>query len=163
MGRKLEIKQILSFNTWSYSIGRPVLQIALAVLLTGTTSSCDNSTTALNIGVLHDSQSRNGAPTVQPAQLAVEQINAKGGLSVKGQKHTIQLIVMDSGSTPVQAMKAAQKLISDNVVAIIGPNTSRTAIPVAGLAENAKVPLITPIATHVDITKKQSIRLQNGI
>lgn len=134
-------------------MGRAVLQIILVVLLTVTNSSCDNATSVLNVGVLRDSQSRNGAPTVQAVQLAVEQINAKGGLSVNGQKHRVQLIVMDSGSTPQQAIKAAQKLISDQVVAIIGPNTSRTAIPVAGLAENAKVPLITPIATHVDITK----------
>lgn len=144
---------IPSLNSMSYSAVWPPLQTICVLILLAMISSCDNTTTVLNIGVLRDSKSLNGAPTVQAAQLAVEQINGQGGLLINGRKHSVQLIVLDSGTTPLQAIKAAQQLISDHVVAIIGPNTSRTAIPVAGLVENAKVPLITPIATHVDITK----------
>jgi branched-chain amino acid transport system substrate-binding protein len=42
-------------------------------------------------------------------------------------------------------LNAARKLIyQDNVVAVIGPQFSRNAIPAAQLAEAAKVPMITP-------------------
>jgi branched-chain amino acid transport system substrate-binding protein len=141
------------FSSLSYSAVSRVLLIILALLHAGVLSSCDNSTPVLNIGVLRDSQLETDATIVQAAQLAVERVNANGGLYVNGQSHRVQLIVMDSGNTPQKAIKAAQKLITDQVVAIIGPNTSRTAIPVAGLVETVKIPLITPIATHVDITK----------
>ncbi|MGE5138269.1 MAG: ABC transporter substrate-binding protein, partial [Rudaea sp.] len=47
-----------------------------------------------------------------------------------------------------------QKLITQqNVVAVIGPNASRNAIPAATAAESAKVPLISPWSTNADTTK----------
>jgi len=128
-------------------------RLIVLALLSGFIASCDNSKPTINIGVLRDSQSRNGKPTVHAVTLAVEQVNGAGGLLVNGQKHRVQLIILDAGNTPQKAIRAAQQLISDNVVGIIGPNISRTTIPVAGLVETVKLPLITPIATHVDITK----------
>ena len=126
------------------------------VLLIGLLSSCNQPSPVINIGVLRDSQSRNGEPTVQAVKLAVEQVNEDGGLLVEGTRYRVQLVILDSGNTPQQAIKAAQKLIADKVVGIIGPNTSRTTLPVSGLVESVQLPLITPIATHEDITKNHN-------
>jgi hypothetical protein len=135
-----------------YSVNGPTL-LVMALLIATFLSSCNAPPPILSIGVLRDSESRNGEPTRRATQLAVEQVNKTGGLMVNAKKHQVQLVIMDSGRTPQQAIKAAQKLIADGVVAIIGPNSSLTALPVAGLAESVKIPFITPIATHAEITQ----------
>ncbi|MFT6753918.1 MAG: ABC-type branched-subunit amino acid transport system substrate-binding protein [Candidatus Azotimanducaceae bacterium] len=135
-----------------YSVNGPTL-LVMALLIATFLSSCNAPPPILSIGVLRDSESRNGEPTRRATQLAVEQVNKTGGLMVNAKEHQVQLVIMDSGQTPQQAIKAAQKLIADGVVAIIGPNSSLTALPVAGLAESVKIPFITPIATHAEITQ----------
>lgn len=84
------------------------------------------------------------------AEMAVAAVNAAGGLEVSGEKYQIDLIVEDNEDKAESAAAAAQKLINqDNVVAMIGPNASRNAIPAAGIAEASKVPMITPWSTNV--------------
>jgi branched-chain amino acid transport system substrate-binding protein len=91
-----------------------------------------------------------GVSSVQGAKLAVEQINAAGG--ILGQP--IQLIVEDNGSKAGETATIARKFISqDKVVAILGDLTSSATMEGAPLAQAAKIPLLTPSATNVAITK----------
>jgi branched-chain amino acid transport system substrate-binding protein len=76
-------------------------------------------------------QQKNGA------QLAVDEINAAGG--VKGRK--IELKVLDEASTKDQAINAVQKLVSDpKTMVVMGPTLSGDGQAVAPIANAAKVP-----------------------
>ena len=91
--------------------------------------------------------SRNGA------QLAVDEVNAAGGLEVGGRRYTIRLVVEDNRDDGQSAVAATTKLITQNqVVAVIGPNASRNAIPAAQIAENWRTPLISPWSTNPQTT-----------
>lgn len=94
-----------------------------------------------------------GASCKNAAEMAVKEINDAGGLEVGGKKYQIELFIEDNAGKADQSASAAQKLITQqNVVAIIGPNASRYAIPASEIAESAKVVLISPWSTNPKTT-----------
>lgn len=94
-----------------------------------------------------------GASFKNAAEMAVAEVNDAGGLDVCGTKYTIELVIEDNAGKADQSASAAQKLITqDNVVAIIGPNASRYAIPASEIAESSKVVLISPWSTNPKTT-----------
>ncbi len=94
-----------------------------------------------------------GASCKNAAEMAVQEINDAGGLEVGGRKYKIELFIEDNAGKADQSASAAQKLITQqNVVAIIGPNASRYAIPASEIAESAKVVLISPWSTNPKTT-----------
>jgi branched-chain amino acid transport system substrate-binding protein len=94
-----------------------------------------------------------GKSCKQGADLAIKEVNDAGGLDVAGQKYTIELFVQDNEDKADQAASVTQKLISQyEVLAVIGPNASRNAIPAAEISESAKVPLIGPWPTNPKFT-----------
>ncbi len=94
-----------------------------------------------------------GASCKNAAEMAVQEINDAGGLEVGGRKYKIELFIEDNAGKADQSAAAAQKLITQqNVVAIIGPNASRYAIPASEIAESAKVVLISPWSTNPKTT-----------
>jgi branched-chain amino acid transport system substrate-binding protein len=94
-----------------------------------------------------------GQSTKNAAELAVKEINDAGGLDVGGQKTEIVLFIEDNEDKEESAVSAAQKLINqNNVVAIIGPQASRNAIPASTIAENARIPMISPWSTNPETT-----------
>lgn len=96
-----------------------------------------------------------GASFKNAAEMAVQEINDAGGLEVGGKKYKIELIIEDNAGKADQSASAATKLITqDNVVAIIGPNASRYAIPASEIAESNSVVLISPWSTNPKTTLK---------
>jgi branched-chain amino acid transport system substrate-binding protein len=94
-----------------------------------------------------------GKSTVEGAQLAVKQVNDAGGVGVGGRKLPVVLIVEDDQDQVEAAIDAARKLINQQgVAAIVGPQFSRNAIPVAGVAESARIPMISPASTRPETT-----------
>lgn len=90
-----------------------------------------------------------GSANFKGLDLAIEEINAKGG--VLGKK--IVLVKADSKSDPAEAANAATKLISsDKVKAIIGPATTGGVMAEIQIANDAKVPVIGPSATSPKVT-----------
>lgn len=84
------------------------------------------------------------------AELAVEQINAAGG--VNGKK--LELVVMDDQADPKQAVPAATKMIeSDGVVMGISGSYSGSTRAAAGVYQAAGKPYISAYAVHPDITR----------
>ncbi len=82
---------------------------------------------------------------------AIEEVNAAGG--VLGRK--LELLVEDDQSKPGEAATIAKKFISrDKVVAILGEITSGRTLEAAPIAQNAKIPLISPGATAPEVTAK---------
>jgi len=94
-----------------------------------------------------------GASCKNAAEMAVKEVNDAGGLEVGGKKYNVDLFIEDNAGKADQSASAAQKLITqNNVVAIIGPNASRYAIPASEIAESSKVVLITPWSTNPKTT-----------
>jgi len=88
------------------------------------------------------------------AELLAAQVNQEGGLKLGDKKYPIHLFVEDNEDKAESAAAAAQKLISqDNVLAIIGPNTSGNAIPAASICEGAGVIMVSPWSTNPKTTE----------
>jgi len=94
-----------------------------------------------------------GTSTKEAAEMAVQQINDAGGLEVAGEKYKITIFIEDNQDKAEAAVAAAQRLINqESVVAIVGPQASRNAIPVSDVAESAGIPMISPWSTNPDTT-----------
>jgi branched-chain amino acid transport system substrate-binding protein len=123
-------------------------------------SACNDQPTPdgqpeIRIGLLTPIDATNvmSSTPLNAAQLAVDEINENGGLLVNGQRHRITLIAEDDGGTAETAVQTALRLINqENIVALVGPPFSSTALFVAPLANEARIPLITPTATNPEIT-----------
>ncbi len=90
-----------------------------------------------------------GQPVHNAEVLAVEQINAAGGINGK----QIQAIYEDGKCNGQDAVSAAQKLINiDGVKAIIGGFCSGETVPVVPIAEQNKVLLFSPGASSPALT-----------
>src|SRR5947207_4125741 len=93
-------------------------------------------------GGVYGPQSRDGA------NLAVKQINAAGG--VNGAK--IELTVEDDASDKAQSSQKAQNLIQQTqVMALLGPTLSNSAVGVHPLAEKLKTPILAVSTTGINI------------
>lgn len=86
------------------------------------------------------------------AQLAVKEVNDAGGLEVGGKKYKVELVIEDNEDKAESAAAAAQKLATAGVLAMIGPNASRNAIPAAEVAESSGMPMISPWSTNPKTT-----------
>jgi branched-chain amino acid transport system substrate-binding protein len=94
-----------------------------------------------------------GASCKDAAEMAVREINKAGGIAMGNRKYRMELFIEDSSDKPKRAADAARKLITrENVIAIVGPNSSSNAIPASGIAEASKVVLITPWSTNPKVT-----------
>ncbi len=82
--------------------------------------------------------------------LAVEQINAKGG--VLGRQ--IELVTEDNQSKAGESATVARKLISrDKVVALLGEAASSRSLEMAPIAQRARIPMISPASTNPKVTE----------
>ena len=80
--------------------------------------------------------------------LAVEEINAAGG--VLGRK--LELMVLDNKCNPSEAVNVANKLVEAKVVAIEGAHCSSAHLASMKIIADAKIPMITGIASNPQIT-----------
>lgn len=80
-----------------------------------------------------------GQPGLDGAMLAVEQVNAAGGIN--GRK--VQFVNVNSESDNTKTVSGAKRLIEqEKVVAIVGPMSSGSSFAVVDTIEKAKVPMI---------------------
>lgn len=95
----------------------------------------------IKLGVLYSttgSFSLSETPMYNASKLAIDEINANGGIDGK----LIEPIYADYGSDPAKASEKAQQLIlEDHVLAITGSNNSATRLAVAPVVEEYDVPL----------------------
>ncbi len=94
-----------------------------------------------------------GESCKKAAQLAVKEMNDAGGIQAGDKRYKVELFIEDNAGKADQSASAAQKLITQQkVVAIIGPNATRYAIPASEIAEGSKVLLIAPWSTNPKTT-----------
>lgn len=125
--------------------------VMMVAMLAGLLSGCAQSKT-IKVGFVAQ---MTGADSYigQAAKLALEDevkaINDKGG--VNGYK--IELITYDTRSEIPDAVAAAKRLMEqDQVNAIIGPEWSGAAIPIATMADTSKIPVIATTASNIKVT-----------
>ncbi len=106
------------------------------------------------IGVLEGSVGiASGIPAQEGARLAVDEINAAGGVDIGGVRYRLVLVERGIAPRPDAAAAAARGLINlDSVHAIVGPQISSRALAAAQVAEGAGVPLISPMASNPAVT-----------
>ena len=91
-----------------------------------------------------------GKSALTGAELALEQINAAGGV----QGMPLELVVYDDQASPKESVPVANKLIEQDKVAIgISGSYSGATRAAAGVFQAAGVPYIAAYAVHPDITR----------
>lgn len=123
--------------------------VALGLVLTG----CQQGgTDTVKIGVnmeLSGAVATYGQSTVDGIELAIDEVNAAGGIDGK----QVELVKYDNKSDAAEATTLATKLMTeDDVACVLGPATSgafKAEIPVAN---DNKVPVISGSATADDVT-----------
>ncbi len=96
---------------------------------------------------LTGSEAKMGEDMKQAAELAAEEINNAGG--VLGNK--IKLIAQDDACDPQTATAAANKLVSQDVTAVVGGYCSGAAIPATGVYHQNGIPMVVTAANSQKI------------
>jgi branched-chain amino acid transport system substrate-binding protein len=134
------------------SVGNKLLLLGIAgTILAGLSgpARCETSE-PIRIGVIAEIQSIAGASTPGGAQIAADEINAKGG--VAGRR--IEIISYDNKSSSADSVRAFQRAVSqDKVNAVIASYISEVVLALEPWAARLKMPLITPGAASNEITK----------
>jgi branched-chain amino acid transport system substrate-binding protein len=138
------------------AVKRLAILLAVLALACGPRAERQTATVANDIplgmyGALTGGEASFGQATLQGVKLAVEEINNSGG--ILGRK--IRLIAEDDQGKGEEASSVVTKLItSDNVVAIIGENSSSQSLAAAPICQSNGVPMISPSSTNPSVTKK---------
>ena len=140
------------------SASRPFIQLIASVLVTTTalltSSGCDRKPDTIKLGEFASMTGKEavfGQNVNKGTRLAIEESNAAGGVLGR----TLELITEDDQSKPGESATVVKKLISrDKVVVILGEITSGRTLEAAPIAQAAKIPLISPGATNVEVTAK---------
>ena len=147
---------------------KKILCLVLSLLLVGTLlfsfTGCDNEDDAdvIKIGSIHPltgSMAYEGQALVNAQKIAIDKINAEGGINGK----MLQLKTVDSLGTAGGSATAAQKLINMNVCALTGTYTSGSAQVVSRTAEKFGVPYVVTVAASETLLTngyKYSFRVQ---
>lgn len=105
----------------------------------------------INVGInteLSGAVASYGTNAKDGAMLAIEQINAEGG--VLGQE--LNALVRDCKSDAAEAMSVSASLVGEGIIAQIGPLTSGNVAGSTPVMLDNKIPLIAPAATAVNVT-----------
>jgi branched-chain amino acid transport system substrate-binding protein len=124
--------------------------VGLALVGLGCERKNDKEITVGAFFSLSGSDSTFGSDSKQGIDLAVEEINAAGG--IKGKK--IRVIFEDDKSTTQEASQKVRQLIDrDKVVAILGEVASSRSLAGGLVANQSKIPMVTPSSTALEVTQ----------
>jgi branched-chain amino acid transport system substrate-binding protein len=130
----------------------PALVIAASFVVAGCgKSGGDSKSIKIGLaGVLTGGDGQIGASMLNGSQIAIDEWNAKGGVLGK----QIEPVVINDEGDPQKAVTAAQTLIDDGVVAVIGHFNSGCTIPASNLYNDAKIIEISPGSTNPTYTDR---------
>ena len=87
------------------------------------------------------------------ARMAIDELNA-AGVTINGQKVTLELVAEDDAADPKQGTAVAQKLVDAKVAGVVGHLNSGTTIPASKIYSDAGIPQISPSATNPKYTRQ---------
>jgi branched-chain amino acid transport system substrate-binding protein len=132
--------------------------LLLAVLAIGSGVACEQAPDPILkiglIGVFEGPMAgASGIPGREGARMAVEEINAAGGVMVGRTRYRLELREREVENRPDAAAGMARALINlDSVHLLIGPQTSALATAAAAVAEASEVLMIAPMASSPAVT-----------
>ncbi|OGO32785.1 MAG: hypothetical protein A2Z16_03645 [Chloroflexi bacterium RBG_16_54_18] len=85
-------------------------------------------------------------------QLAVDQVNAAGGLNIGGTTYNVALVSVDGGCDSTAGAAAANALVAAGAVAVVGHVCSSACLGAQPVYYSANVPMITPSASNPAVT-----------
>src|ERR1700723_4208715 len=104
----------------------------------------------IKIGVIAEAQAIAGASIPQAAQMAADEINAKGG--VDGRQ--IEIVTYDNHSSSADSVRAFQRAVNeDKVNVVMASYISEVVLALEPWAARLKTPFITPGAASNEISK----------
>jgi branched-chain amino acid transport system substrate-binding protein len=128
-----------------------------SIVIASLLSACQNSGGGgdkVKIGVFMSTTGTTanfGISSVNGIKLATDEINAAGGINGK----QVELLVQDDRSDPSEAATIVTKFVTQDMVnAVIGEVASSRSLAAAPIAQNAKIPMLTPSSTNPEVTKK---------
>jgi branched-chain amino acid transport system substrate-binding protein len=126
-----------------------LIALAGAVVL-GLSAGPARAADPIKIAVIAEAQAIAGASMPQAAQLAADEINAKGG--VNGRK--IEIVTYDNHSSSADSVRAFQRAVNeDKVNAVIASYISEVVLALEPWAARLKTVMVTPGAASNEITK----------
>lgn len=131
---------------------RSLFLLVISALLLGTAfvaSAQPESYRIVHLAPLTGDASFQGQILVNAAKMAVDEINANGGINGV----PIEYLTVDETSSTATGIEAVRKAIDLDPVAVIGPNRSGTILAAEDLWREAKIPFITD-GTNADTTRK---------
>ncbi|MCL5057756.1 MAG: ABC transporter substrate-binding protein [Actinobacteria bacterium] len=100
---------------------------------------------AYKIGAIFDISGQGsslGIPERDTTQMIIDDLNRKGGVN----GHQVELIMLDSKSDEAEAALAAEKLIEQGVLAVVGGSRSGTAMAMLDAFQKAEITLVSTVA-----------------
>lgn len=105
------------------------------------------------VGVFEPQTGEMGASGVMETQAFQYANEIRPTVTVDGKEYRIRLDVQDNQSDKTVSVTAAQKLIDDGVVAILGGVGSSLCIAASSYFEEAQIPAISPTSSNINITR----------
>jgi branched-chain amino acid transport system substrate-binding protein len=139
------------------SVLKSIVWGLIAVLVFSSSGWCFGRKTVIKVGInapITGDIPKVGEGTKFAALMWLEDIEKAGGIEVGGKKYPLELVIEDNESKAESAVKANTKMITeDEVLVIVGPQSSKQAVPAGDVANNYETPMITPWSTNPDSTK----------
>lgn len=127
-----------------------VVTVALSMILTGCKSA--ETSTTIKLGLLVPKTGKiaqYGIAVENAVKLAVKEANDAGGINGK----QVELFSYDNEADATKSVSLFNRLVdNDKIDALIGPVISSTSLAVAPVANELKIPMISPTATNKDVT-----------
>lgn len=114
------------------------------------TSANSNEILVGEFGSLTGSEATFGQMTNKGIALAIEEVNNAGGVHGK----QIRVVTLDNQGKSEESVSAVTKLVTQSkVVAVLGEVASSRSLAAAPIAQQYKVPMITPSSTNPKVTE----------
>ncbi|MDR1712043.1 MAG: branched-chain amino acid ABC transporter substrate-binding protein [Propionibacteriaceae bacterium] len=148
-------------NSWTKKALALCAAMAAATL---SLTACGGSSDTLKIGMAIPTSGENamyGEYMIKGAQLAVDEINAAGGLLGK----QLEIKTSDSACEAGQATSAANDLVTEEIVVSMGGYCSGATLPTIDIFSKANIPMIIPAANSNSLveTPRDNVFLVNGV
>lgn len=121
-----------------------------------TTESTASSDDTIYFGVNYELTGSNpiiGESAIKGIDMAVDEINAAGGISVDGKAYKLAYKALDNGfNTDESALNTQEFADDESIVAMIGPNDSDMCMAGSAIVKEYGLPMIAPWSTLVELT-----------
>ena len=128
-----------------------ILLATLALCLAVVTSSQAKTLNIGSMSPLTGSYAADGNDIANGTRAAIAAIEKEGGIPGYDK---IELFAEDDACDPRQAVAAANKLVNEKVVGVIGAYCSSATIPASETLDEAKIPMLTPASTSEKVTER---------